>query len=73
MLPGWAQATATAMPPTHIVDGMCNALLRSAGPGDLLPTAAALIGLAVVFGALAVVAFRWLEASARRTGMLGRY
>jgi len=73
MLPGWAQATAVAMPPTHIVDGMRNALLRSASPGDLVPTAAALIGLAIVFGALAVVVFRWLEASARRTGMLGRY
>jgi ABC-2 type transport system permease protein len=73
MLPGWAQATAAAMPPTHIVDGMRNALLKSAGPADLLPIAATLIGLAVVFAALAVVVFRWLEASARRSGMLGRY
>lgn len=73
MLPGWAQATATAMPPTHIVDGMRNALLRSAGPVDLLPTAGVLLGLAVVFGVLAVVVFRWLEASARRSGMFGRY
>ncbi|HEV2248931.1 MAG TPA: ABC transporter permease [Candidatus Limnocylindria bacterium] len=73
MLPGWAQAAATVMPPTHIVDGMRNALLRSAGPGDLVPAAAALLGLAVGFSALAVVAFGWLEASARRTGMLGRY
>ncbi|HEY8757640.1 MAG TPA: ABC transporter permease [Candidatus Limnocylindria bacterium] len=73
MLPGWAQATATAMPPTHIVDGMRSALLRSAGPAELLPTAGGLLGLAVVFGVLAVVVFRWLEASARRSGMFGRY
>jgi ABC-2 type transport system permease protein len=73
MLPGWAQATAAAMPPTHIVDGMRNALLRSAGPADLLPTAGGLLGLAVAFGILAVVVFRWLEASARRSGMFGRY
>jgi len=32
-----------------------------------------LAGLAVVFGAVAIVLFRILEASARRSGMLGRY
>jgi ABC-2 type transport system permease protein len=73
MLPNWAQATSLAMPPTYIVDGMRNALLRSASPADLLPTAASLIGLAIAFTVLAVVVFRWLEASARRSGMLGRY
>jgi ABC-2 type transport system permease protein len=73
MLPDWARVTAAAMPPTHIVDGMRNALLKAAGPVDLLPAAASLIGLAFVFGGLAIVVFRWLEASARRSGMLGRY
>jgi ABC-2 type transport system permease protein len=73
MLPTWAQATSLAMPPTYIVEGMRSALLRSAGPADLVPAAASLIGLAIAFTVLAVVVFRWLEASARRSGMLGRY
>ena len=73
MLPGWAQATAATMPPTHIVDGMRSALLRSAGPADLLPLATTLLGLAAVFSVLAIVVFRRLEASARRSGMFGRY
>src|SRR4029077_18095571 len=73
MLPNWAQATSLAMPPTYIVDGMRNALLRSAGPADLVPAAASLIALAIAFTVLAVVVFRWLEASARRSGMFGRY
>jgi ABC-2 type transport system permease protein len=73
MLPAWAQATSAAMPPTYVVAGIRAALLTGATPLDLLPTAGVLLGLAVVFAALAVVVFRYLEASARRTGMLGRY
>jgi ABC-2 type transport system permease protein len=73
MLPNWAQATSLAMPPTYIVNSMRNALLRSASPADLGPAVASLIGLAIVFTVLAVVVFRWLEACARRSGMLGRY
>jgi len=73
MLPDWAQATALAMPPTYIVDAMRSALLKSASPGDLVPAMSALIGLAFAFAVLAVLVFRWLEASARRSGMLGRY
>lgn len=73
MLPNWAQATAGAMPPTYIVDAMRSALLKSATPADLAPAAASLIALAVAFTILAVLVFRRLEASARRSGMLGRY
>ena len=73
MLPAWAQATAAALPPTHVVSAMRGALLLGASPLDLVPTMAVLLGLAVAFGAVAVVLFRVLEASARRTGMLGRY
>ena len=73
MLPAWAQATATLMPPTHIVDAIRSALLKGAGPTDLAPTAGVLLLLAVGFGVLAVFVFRWMERSARRTGMLGRY
>jgi len=73
MLPAWAQTTANAMPPTWIVAAIRDVLLRGATPLDLLPTAAMLAGLAVVFGGFAIVLFRILEASARRSGMLGRY
>jgi ABC-2 type transport system permease protein len=73
MLPAWAQATSAAMPPTYVVAAIREALLNGATPLDLAPTAGILLGLAVVFGAIAIVLFRVLEASARRTGMLGRY
>jgi ABC-2 type transport system permease protein len=73
MLPAWAQATAGAMPPTHIVAAIRDVLLRGATPLDLVPTVAVLAGLAVAFGAFAILLFRALEASARRSGMLGRY
>ena len=73
MLPAWAQATAATMPPTYVVAGMRDALLNGATPLDLAPLAGMLALLAVVFGVIAVVFFRILEASARRTGMLGRY
>jgi ABC-2 type transport system permease protein len=73
MLPAWAQATSAVMPPTYIVAAIRDALLHGATPLDLLPTAGILAGLAIVFGGSAVVVFHFLEASARRTGMLGRY
>lgn len=73
MLPVWAQVTSTAMPPTYIVAAIRDALLSGATPIDLAPAAAALLVLSVVFGGIAIVLFRVLEASARRTGMLGRY
>jgi ABC-2 type transport system permease protein len=73
MLPGWAQSVSSGMPPTYLVGGIRSVLLQGAGPLDLLPTVGILLGLAVVFGALAIVVFRLLEASARRSGMLGRY
>jgi ABC-2 type transport system permease protein len=73
MLPAWAQMTSAAMPPTYVVAAIREVLLNGATPLDLVPTAGILLGLAVVFGAFAIVLFRVLEASARRTGMLGRY
>ncbi len=73
MLPGWAQGVSAAMPPTYVVAGIRGVLLKGATPLDLVPTVGILLGLALVFGAFAVVVFRILEASARRSGMLGRY
>jgi ABC-2 type transport system permease protein len=73
MLPAWAQATSTVMPPTYVVAAMRDALLKGATPLDLAPAVGALGLLAVAFGAFAIVFFRVLETSARRSGMLGRY
>ncbi len=73
MLPAWAQATSAVMPPTYIVAAMRDALLKGAGPLDLAPAALVLLALAVGFGVFAVALFGVLEASARRSGMLGRY
>ena len=73
MLPVWAQVTSTVMPPTYVVAAIREALLNGAAPIDVAPAAAILLMLSVVFGGVAIVLFRVLEASARRTGMLGRY
>ena len=73
MLPAWAQLTSTVMPPTYLVASIREALLNGATPIDVAPAAATLLALSVIFGAIAIVVFRVLEASARRTGMLGRY
>ncbi len=73
MLPGWAQSVSAAMPPTYVVAGIRGVLLKGATPLDLVPTVGVLLGLAAVFDTFAVVVFRILEASARRSGMLGRY
>jgi ABC-2 type transport system permease protein len=73
MLPVWAQVTSTVMPPTYVVSAIREALLNGATPIDVAPAAAFLLALSVLFGGIAIVLFRVLEASARRTGMLGRY
>jgi len=73
MLPAWAQATGAVMPPTYVVAAIRTVLLQGATALDLVPTVAVLLGLAAVFGVFAVLVFRILETSARRTGMLGRY
>lgn len=73
MLPAWAQLASQAMPPTYVVGAMRAVLLSGAGPLDILPALGILVVLALVLGVFAIVLFRALEASARRTGMLGRY
>ena len=73
MLPIWAQVGAWLMPPTYIVDDIRRILLRSAGLTDVAPHHAIVLSLATLIAVLAVVVFRYLEASARRSGMLGRF
>jgi len=73
MLPIWAQVGAWILPPTYIVDDVRRVLLRSAGLGELWPNLLAVVLIAAVTAMLAVLVFRYLEASARRSGMLGRF
>jgi len=73
MLPGWAQAVASVLPPTYIVQDIRAVLLRGLGLGDVAGDLAITVGLTAVFAVFAIVIFRALERSARRSGMLGRY
>jgi ABC-2 type transport system permease protein len=73
MLPLWAQVWAWLMPPTYIVDDIRRLLLRGAGLPEMVPHIAIVLSLASLTALLAIFVFRYLEASARRTGMLGRF
>jgi ABC-2 type transport system permease protein len=73
MLPLWAQLWAKLMPPTYIVDDMRRILLHGDTIADVVGDIVIVMSLAVLAAMLAVVVFRYLETSARRTGMLGRF
>lgn len=73
MLPVWAQLWAKLMPPTYIVDDIRRVLLRGETVADVAGDIAIVLSLAAATALLAIVVFRYLETSARRTGMLGRF
>ena len=73
MLPLWAQVWAWLMPPTYIVDDIRRLLLQGATLSELFPHIAIVLSIASLVALLAVFVFRYLETSARRTGMLGRF
>lgn len=73
MLPGWAQAFASAMPTTYVVQDIRAVLLGGLGLGDIGADLAITAALTLGFAAVAVIVFRVLERDARRSGMLGRY
>ena len=73
MLPVWAQVGAWLLPPTYIVDDIRRVVLRGAGLGDISSDLVLVLGIAALTAVLAVAMFRFLENSARRTGMLGRF
>jgi len=73
MLPLWAQVWAWLMPPTYIVDDIRRLLLQGATLGEMVPHIAIVLSIASLVALLAVFVFRYLETSARRTGMLGRF
>jgi ABC-2 type transport system permease protein len=73
MLPGWAQTVAWVLPPTYIVQDIRAVLLQGLGLGDIALDLAITVGLSALLAVLAMITFRFLERSARRNGMLGRY
>jgi ABC-2 type transport system permease protein len=73
VLPGWAQAIAVSLPPTHVVSSLRSALL---GVADLarFTTTLLVLGVAgVALFALAAALLRWSERHAVRTGSLGQH
>jgi ABC-2 type transport system permease protein len=73
MLPLWARTGAMALPPTHIVDDIRAVLLREQSLGDVAGDLALVLAMAAATATLAVLVFRALDRSARRTGMLSHY
>lgn len=73
MLPAWAQVGAALLPPTYIVADIRAVLLQGAGLTDVAGDLLIVFALTAVIAILAVFVFSVLEASARRTGMLGRF
>src|SRR5437867_11662335 len=73
MLPAWAQTGAAVLPPTYIVSDIRAAILQSVALPGLVGDLAVTIGLTALIAALAILLFGYLERSARRSGMLGRY
>jgi ABC-2 type transport system permease protein len=73
MLPLWAQVWAWLMPPTYIVEDLRRVLLQGAGLGDVAPHIAIVLTIAMCTALLAIAVFRFLETSARRSGMIGRF
>ena len=73
MLPGWAQVWAWLMPPTYIVEDLRRVLLQGAGLAEVAPHVAIVLTIAMLTALLAIAVFRFLETSARRSGMLSRF
>ena len=73
MLPLWAQVWAWLMPPTYIVEDLRRVLLQGAGLFEVAPHIAIVLAIAMLTALLAIAVFRFLETSARRSGMLSRF
>jgi ABC-2 type transport system permease protein len=73
MLPLWAQLWAKLMTPTYIVDDIRRILLRGDTLADVGGDIALVLGLAALTAILAIAVFRYMETSARRSGMLGQF
>ena len=69
VLPLWVQKIAIYLPSTHVFEGMRQALLRQEFPSSHIMWA---IGLNAIYMMLAVLFFKWMYESSRRSGKLGR-
>jgi ABC-2 type transport system permease protein len=73
VLPEWAQATAAALPPTHVIDALRAALLGGARLAQLRGSIAVLAALGVALCAAAVLVLGRVERHTRRGKGLGWY
>ncbi|MCA1813629.1 MAG: ABC transporter permease [Halobacteriales archaeon] len=72
-LPGWVQPLSQALPLTHGLRILREAMLRGTGLGALLPSFGMLLATGAVFMLVGYVAFTTLERRARAKGAMGRY
>ena len=73
ILPEWAQTVAYSLPPTYVIADLRAVLLIGADIGRVLGDLVILGGMGAVLAVLAAVAFRRMEAYARRGGRLAQY
>lgn len=72
-LPAWLQPVANAIPLTHGLHIVRDAILLDRGLVDLAPSFAALLLTGAAFMAVGYASFRFMERKARTLGVLGRY
>lgn len=73
ILPAWLQPLSQAIPLTHGLQIVRDALLLDRGFADLVPVFGKLVLTGAAFMATGFYAFRFMEAKARTLGVLGRY
>lgn len=72
-LPAWVRPFSAAIPLTHGLEIVRDAILLDLGPVELLPIFARLLVSGAVFMAIGFTAFHLMERKARELGVLGRY
>jgi ABC-2 type transport system permease protein len=73
LLPAWLHPVSEAIPLTHGLTIVRDAVLLDRGFADLAPSFAKLAATGAVFMVAGFSAFRTMEVRARRLGVLGRY
>lgn len=73
ILPRWLQAISQAIPLTHGLHIVRDAILLDRGFADLAPVFGKLVLTGAAFMAVGFLAFRFMETKARTLGVLGRY
>ena len=73
VLPSWLQPLANAIPLTHGLTIVRDALLLDRGFSDLVPVFARLVVSGAILMAIGFFSFRYMETRARERGILGRY